>query len=190
MSPPLGSEYQKMQAKTASYTLLVSDDVVKFTSSGAGVIATLPKAASCPEHQGQSRKIIASASGSTDPITIAVQSGDTLVGATKVAGAAATIEAGQTAVAQSNGSTVWTITGGDGTQGVSGYSGFSGWSGFSGKSGYSGFSGYSGYSGISGYSGWSGYSGKSGYSGVSGYSGYSGVSGYSGFSGYSGYTGV
>lgn len=189
MPPPLGTQYQKMVAKTASYTITVSDDVITFTTSGAGVVATLPLAKTCTIVSGQNVKLITSAAGSTDPFTIAVQSGDTLIGNT-VIGVGVTLAAGETAIAYGNEATVWSISGGDATQGVSGYSGFSGWSGFSGTSGYSGFSGksgYSGYSGVSGWSGWSGYSGKSGYSG---YSGYSGISGYSGFSGYSGYSGI
>lgn len=187
--PPLGSQYQKMVAKTANYTIDSSDDVITFTTSGAGVIATLPLAKTCSIVSGQNRKIIASAAGSTDPLTIAVQSGNTLIGNT-IIGVGVTIAAGETAFAYGNGVSVWTISGGDATRGVSGFSGFSGASGYSGKSGYSGFSGFSGYSGYSGVSGWSGWSGYSGKSGYSGYSGYSGVSGYSGFSGYSGYTGV
>lgn len=186
--PPLNTQYQKQVNKTASYTLDVSDDVAKFTTSGAGVIATLPLSAACTIPSNQNRKVVANASTSTDPVTIAVQSGNTLVGAT-AATAGVSIAAGETAYAVGDGIKTWFITGGSGTSGVSGFSGFSGYSGYSGFSGYSGYSGASGISGFSGRSGYSGYSGVSGYSGKSGYSGFSGYSGYTGISGYSGFSG-
>ncbi len=189
MSPPLATQYQKIVKKGVSYTIAVPDDVVEFTTTGAGVIATLPLAKDCTIYSGQNEKLIANKSTSTDEITLAVQSGNTLVGVTGAA-ATLTLAVGATAFARGDQSTVWNITGGAGTSGVSGFSGFSGASGYSGASGWSGYSGKSGYSGYCGVSGWTGVSGYSGYSGVSGYSGFSGISGYSGFSGYSGYTGI
>jgi hypothetical protein len=189
MPPPLGTSYTQFITKTANYTLTVNDDVAIFTTSAPGVIATLPLARTCAFVAGQNTKQIINASGSTNVLTVAVQSGDTLVGET-ASGPAQTLAAGESAIVNCspNLPTIWTITGGDGSQGVSGYSGFSGASGYSGKSGYSGFSGKSGYSGYTGVSGFSGYTGVSGTSGYSGFSGISGYSGYSGTSGYSGFS--
>ena len=190
MSPPLGTEYQKIVRKTASYTLDASDDVARFVIAGAAT-ATLPLAKTCTVYSKQNKKILINDSTSSDLLTIAVQSGNTLVGVT-AATLGVTLAVGETAYVDSDGVAIWNISGG-----YSGVAGTSGFSGFSGASGYSGFSAYSGYSGKSGYSGYcglSGYTGKSGYSGFSAISGYSGfsaaASGYSGFSGYSGYTGI
>ena len=188
MPPPLGSVYQKVTKKAASYTLTVSDDVVEFTTAAPGVVATLPLAKDCTIVSGQNKKIIASKSTSSNDLTIAVQSGNTLVGVTGAL-ATLTLSAGQTAYLRGDQSTVWNVTGGIGTSGVSGYSGFSGASGYSGISGGSGWSGRSGPSGFSGFSGITGISGFSGFTGVSGFSGYSGKSGYSGFTGFSGISG-
>lgn len=178
MAPPLNSQYTKYVAKTDNYTIQFLDDVITFTIATPKT-ATLPLAGSCTPMSQQNVKQIVNSGNSGDTLTIAVQSGNTLVGIGSLA-------AGQSAYVQSNGTSVWTGFGGGGQAGTSGYSGPSGYSGFSGVSGYSGFSGisgYSGFSGISGYSGFSGISGYSGYSGISGYSGYSGFSGISGFSG-------
>ena len=184
--PPLYTQYQKIVRKTAAYTLDPSDDVARFVIT-VGVTATLPLAKNCL--RPQNRKIILNDSTSSNTLTIAVQSGNTLVGATATA-AAATLAAGETAFVDGDTVSIWNISGG--YSGVSGNSGFSGFSGASGYSGASGFSGYSGKSGYSGYTGVSGYSGVSGWTGVSGKSGFSGfsaaASGYSGFSGYSGYS--
>jgi len=190
MAPPLSTAYQKIVRKTSSYTLDPSDDVARFVIAAAA-IATLPLAKNCTVYSKQNKKIIINDSTSSDTLTIAVQSGNTLVGATAAA-IAATLAVGETAFVDGDGVAIWNISGGySGVAGTSGFSGFSGASGYSGRSGYSGYSGASGYSG---YTGISGYTGKSGYSGfsaaASGYSGFSGVSGYSGFSGYSGYTGI
>lgn len=178
MAPPLNSTYTKYVAKTDNYTILAGDDVITFTIATAKT-ATLPKAGTVTPMSGQNVKQIVNSGDSSDTLTIAVQSGDSLIGIGSLA-------AGQTAYLMSNGTSVWTGTGGGGQAGTSGYSGISG---FSGISGYSGFTGVSGYSGFSGASGYSGFTGVSGYSGFSGYSGYSGVSGYSGYSGVSGYSG-
>jgi hypothetical protein len=175
---PLASVYTKFQEKTDDYTLGASDDVVDFTIATAKT-ATLPLAKTCTVNNTWFKKVITNKSTSSDTLTIAVQSGNSLVGLTSLG-------VGEQAILSSNGATIWTARGGTGATGTSGFSGFSAYSGFSGASGYSGFTGTSGYSG---YTGVSGYSGKSGYSGVSGYSGYSGVSGYSGFSGFSGFSG-
>lgn len=184
----LNTSYVKYVSKVASYTLDVTDDVAKFVIA-APATATLPLAANCTAVSGQNFKIISNDSTSSGALTIAVQSGNTLVGEGTPTGPAQTIAAGETAYLQGNEATIWWMSGGSGTVGVSGFSGFSGASGFSGFSGYSGYSGVSGASGYSGKSGWSGFSGYSGFSGPSGYSGFSGKSGYSGFSGYSGYSG-
>lgn len=178
MAPPLNSSYTKYVAKTDNYTVLFGDDVITFTIASAKT-ATMPQAASCTPMSGQNIKQVINSGNSSDTLTIAVPSGNTLVGIGSLA-------AGQSAYMQSNGTSVWTGFGGGGQAGTSGYSGPSGYSGFSGVSGYSGFSGISGYSGFSGISGYSGFSGISGYSGYSGVSGYSGYSGFSGISGYSG----
>ncbi len=172
MPPPINSVYTKYVAKTDNYTLTFSDDVATFTIATAKT-ATLPKAGTCTVMSQQNVKQIINSANSSDTLTIAVQSGDTLIGIGSLA-------AGQETIVTSNGTATWTGFGGGGQAGTSGYSGPSGFSGFSGISGYSGFTGISGYSG---YSGFSGFSGISGYSGYSGFSGYSGKSGYSGFSG-------
>lgn len=179
--PPLGSTYEKFVAQSDSYTILAGDDVITFTLAAPGT-ATLPFSRFCSIYSQQNFKQINNVSGSSDDLTIAVQSGDTLIGES-------TLAPGETAFIVGNGVTVWNSTGSSGATGTSGFSGFSGISGFSGWSGFSGVSGTSGYSGFSGRSGYTGVSGYSGYSGESGYSGFSGVSGYSGFSGYSGYSG-
>lgn len=186
MAPPLDSQYTKFVVKDDSYTITVSDDIIDFDIA-SGKTATLPLAKDCSLYSGQNEKIISNNSGSGGALTIAVQSGNTLIGAT--APGATTLAAGETCTAVGNGVSTWTITGGAGVSGVSGFSGFSGASGFSGFSGWSGFSGKSGTSGYSGVSGFSGYSGVSGISGYSGFSGISGYSGYSGTSGYSGFSG-
>lgn len=178
MPPPINSVYSRYVAKSDNYGILFQDDVITFTIATAKT-ATLPKAGTCTPMSGQNQKRIINSGDSSDTLTIAVQSGDSLIGIGSLA-------AGQTAVVTSNGTSVWTGAGGGGQAGTSGYSGVSG---FTGVSGYSGFTGVSGYSGFTGASGYSGFSGASGYSGFSGYSGYSGVSGYSGYSGVSGYSG-
>lgn len=175
---PLNSSYTKYVVKTDNYSILFGDDVITFTIASAKT-ATLPLAGTCSPMSGQNVKEIVNSANSSDTLTIAVPSGNSLVGIGSLA-------VGQTALLQSNGTSVWTGLGGGGAAGTSGYSGPSGYSGFSGVSGYSGFSGISGYSGFSGISGYSGFSGISGYSGYSGKSGYSGYSGFSGISGYSG----
>jgi hypothetical protein len=178
---PFGTQYEQQVAKTLDYTLTVADDVAVFTIA-VGKTATLPLAANCS--LAQQFKQIINVSGSSNDLTIAVQTGNTLVGEN-------TLSPGETTTVRSDGVAIWYSTGSSGVTGVSGYSGFSGasgYSGFSGYSGYSGKSGFSGYSGVSGWSGWSGYSGVSGYSGKSGYSGYSGYTGVSGYSGYSGFS--
>ncbi len=185
---PLYTQYQKIVRKTASYTLDASDDVARFVIT-AGATATLPLARTCSLYSRQNKKIIINDGTSSNTLTIAVQSGNSLVGATATA-AAATLAAGETVFIDGDGVAIWNISGGySGVGGTSGFTGASGYSGFSGASAYSGYSGKSGYSG---YTGVSGYMGVSGYSGVSGKSGYSGfsaaASGYSGFSGYSGYS--
>lgn len=182
MPPPMASTYTKFVAKDASYTILPGDDVITFTLAAPGT-ATLPLAKTCTIYSQQNIKQINNVSGSSDDLTVAVQSGDVLVGES-------TLAPGETAFITGNGVTVWNSTGSSGAAGTSGFSGFSGASGFSGWSGFSGVSGASGYSGFTGRSGYTGISGYSGYTGVSGYSGFTGVSGYSGFSGYSGYSGV
>lgn len=183
MAPPLDSQYTKFVAEDDSYTIKAADDIIVFTITTAKT-ATLPLAKECSIVSGQNEKIIINHADSSDTLTIAVQAGNTLIGAT--APGATTLAAGETAFVYGNGVTVWNVSGGAGVSGVSGFSGFSGASGFSG---FSGWSGYSGTSGSSGYSGVSGFSGYSGVSGISGYSGFSGVSGYSGYSGISGYSG-
>lgn len=175
---PLNSVYTKYVEKTDNYTILAGDDVITFTIATAKT-ATLPKAGTVPPMSGQNVKQIINDGDSADTLTLAVQSGDSLVGIGSLA-------IGQTAYLISNGTSVWT---GFGAGGVAGTSGYSGVSGFSGISGYSGFTGISGYSGFTGVSGYSGFTGASGYSGFSGYSGYTGISGYSGYSGVSGYSG-
>ncbi len=169
--PPINSIYAKNVAKTDNYTLTFSDDVATFTIATAKT-ATLPKAGTCSPMSQQNVKQIINSANSSDTLTIAVQSGDTLVGIGSLA-------AGQETIVTSNGTATWTGFGGGGQAGTSGYSGPSGYSGYSGPSGYSGYSGPSGYSGYTGVSGYSGYSGTSGYSGYSGYSGRSGFSGFS-----------
>ena len=186
--PPLNTQYSVFKAKATSYTIDKGDDYIVFTTIAGGVVATLPLAKDCSRYSGQNAKEIINAPTSSDPITIAVQSGDTLVGAT--APAATTLAVGQTAFVAGNQATTWMITGGSGASGVSGFSGASGTSGFSGTSGTSGASGTSGFSGVFGFSGVSGFAGKSGFSGVSGFSGASGTSGASGASGFSGFSGV
>ena len=188
MAPPIGLPYQKIVRKTDNYTIDPSDDIARFIIT-AGKTATLPLAKNCS--RVQSRKIVINDGTSSNTLTIAVQSGNTLLGAT-AAVAAATLAAGETAFVDGDGVTIWNISGGySGVAGTSGFSGFSGASGYSGFSGYSGYSGKSGYSGYTGISGYCGVSGASGYSGKSGYSGFSAAaSGYSGFSGYSGYSKV
>lgn len=180
--PPLGTQYTKFVAKTNSYTIQAADDVITFTIATAKT-ATLPLSKTCTIVSGQNAKQINNAGGSSDDLTIAVQSGDTLVGES-------TLSPGESALIVGNGVALWNSTGSSGAAGVSGFSGFSGASGRSGWSGFTGTSGFSAYSGFTGRSGYTGVSGYSGYSGESGYSGFSGISGYSGFSGYSGYTGV
>lgn len=179
--PPLGTQYTKFVAKTGAYTIQAGDDVITFTIA-APATATLPLAKTCSIYSQQNVKQINNVSGSASDLTIAVQSGDTLVGE-------ATLSPGETALIVGNGVALWNSTGSSGATGVSGFSGFSGASGTSGWSGFTGASGTSGWSGFSGRSGYTGISGYSGYSGESGYSGFSGISGYSGFSGYSGYSG-
>lgn len=180
---PLNSFYTKYEAKTDNYTIPVTTDVVTFTIASAKT-ATLPKAGLCPPNATPAYNVkqIISSGSSGDTLTIAVASGDVLLGVGSLA-------AGQNTIVTSQGTTIWTSLGGGGQAGVSGYSGVSGFSGYSGVSGYSGYSGASGFSGYSGASGFSGYSGASGYSGYSGISGASGRSGYSGTSGFSGYSG-
>jgi hypothetical protein len=178
---PLNSPYSTYQFKTTSYTVLKTDDVVTFQIA-APATATLPKAGTCPPMSLQNQKQIISSGSSGDTLTIAVASGDVLLGV-------GTLAAGQNTIVTSQGTNVWTSLGGGGQAGTSGYSGVSGFSGYSGVSGYSGYSGLSGFSGYSGASGFSGYSGASGFSGYSGISGASGKSGYSGTSGFSGYSG-
>lgn len=175
---PLNSQYAKYVAKTDNYTIQLADDVITFTIATAKT-GTLPKAGTCTSMSGQNVKQIVNSANSADTLTVAVQSGDTLLGIGSLA-------VGQTAYLTSNGTSVWSGFGAGGAAGTSGYSGVSG---FSGVSGYSGFTGVSGYSGFTGVSGYSGFSGASGYSGFSGYSGYTGISGYSGYSGVSGYSG-
>ena len=182
MPPPLDSQYTRFVAKDDSYTIQSLDDVITFTIATAKT-ATLPLAKTCSVVSGQFAKQINNAGASADDLTIAVQSGDTLVGES-------TLSPGEVASIRGNGVSVWYSTGSSGVQGTSGFSGFSGASGTSGWSGFTGISGYSAYSGFSGRSAYTGVSGYSGYTGVSGYSGFSGISGYSGFSGYSGHTGV
>lgn len=186
--PPLNSQYSKFVTKTANYTIAVSDDYVIFTTAAPGVVATLPLAKDCSRYSGQNEKEIINASGSSDPLEVAAQAGNTLVGATDVG--ATTLAVGQTGFVVGNQATVWTITGGSGASGVSGISGTSGISGVSGFTGASGFSGTSGVSGVSGFSGASGFSGVSGFSGTEGFSGASGTSGASGQSGFSGFSGA
>lgn len=178
----IDSTYVKNAVVTdADKTITVSEDVITFTIAGPQT-ATLPLAKNCI-NTAQESKLVINKSTSGGNLTIAVQSGNTLIGQD-------TLLPGGTALVNAQQATVWTSTGGSGAQGASGYSGysaFSGYSGTSGASGYSGISGvsgFSGYSGISGFSGYSGISGFSGYSGISGYSGYSGVSGKSGYSGF------
>lgn len=179
---PLDSQYTKFVAKSDSYTILSGDDIITFTLAAPGT-ATLPLSRTCSLVSRQNIKQINNVSGSSDDLTVAVQSGDTLVGES-------TLSPGETALVVGNGVLLWNSTGSSGVTGTSGFSGFSGRSGTSGWSGFSGASGISGWSGFSGRSGYTGVSGYSGYTGVSGYSGFSGQSGYSGFSGYSGYSGV
>jgi len=177
----LGNQYTKFTpVKTASYTITVSDDIAIFNLSAPGT-ATLPFSKDCTIVSGQNQKLIINKATSAD-LTVAVQSGDTLVGV-------ATLQAGYQTFVEGNQIKTWNSVGGSGVSGTSGFSGYSGASGFSGYSGKSGFSGFTGISGASGTSGYSGYTGFSGYSGISGFSGYSAFSGYSGASGFSGFTG-
>lgn len=180
--PPLGTSYQQIVVKTDNYTLVPADDVAKFTIA-TNKTATLPQARTCTVANRQFRKVIASVAASAGDLTIAVASGDTLIGESTLSG-------GETAFLTSDGVLTWNSVGASGAAGTSGVSGSSGISGFSGASGYSGYTGISGYSGFCGISGYTGRSGYTGVSGISGYSGFSGISGYTGFSGYSGYTGV
>src|SRR5258705_10584011 len=181
MPPPVDSAYARVVIKTTSYTLTVADDIAKFPAA-APVTATLPLAKTCSLYSQQNIKIIASAPTSAADVTIAVQSGDTLVGES-------TLSAGETAYITGNGVNRWDSVGASGAGGTSGFTGASGYSGFTGASGASGWSGKSGFSGFTGISGFRGTSGFSGFTGVSGYSGYTGKSGYSGYSGYFGFSG-
>lgn len=181
MPPPIDDTYSRYVVVTnADYTVKVLDDQVTFTIA-SGQTVTLPAAGLCPPtgSPNQSKKRIVNSANSGGTLTIAVPSGNNLVGIGSLA-------PGVVTVVTSDGTATWTGTGGGGQAGTSGYTGISG---FSGTSGYSGFTGVSGYSGFTGVSGYSGFTGASGYSGFSGYSGYSGVSGYSGYSGKSGYSG-
>jgi len=177
----INTAYTQYVAKTSNYTLTVADDVATFTITAART-ATLPLAAACSIVSGQNRKLIVNAGASDHDLTIAVQSGNALVGES-------TLSPGETAFINGDGVSVWNSTGSSGVGGVSGTSGASGFSGFTGRSGASGYTGLSGYSAYTGVSGYSGKSGYSGFSGISGYSGFSGKSGYSGFSGISGHSG-
>lgn len=172
---PINSDYSKFVVKDDDYTAKFEDDYITMAIT-SGKTVTMPKAASCSVQSGQNQKyVIADANNSSNDVTIAVQSGDTLQGIS-------TLEAGENALLSAFGST-WMATGGNGaagTSGFSGISGFSGVSGFSGASGESGFSGASGAVGESGVSGATGTSGTSGFSGVSGAAGASGASGASG----------
>ena len=79
----IGSQYAQQKAKTGSYTLLVSDDLVNFVLTGAPATATLPLAAQCTQYpNGKNRKMIINGATSNDVVTIAVQSGNTLIGTT------------------------------------------------------------------------------------------------------------
>jgi len=178
---PLNSVYERDVAKSDNYTVLFGDDQVTFTIASAKT-ATLPKAGTCTPMSQQNVKRIINSANSSDTLTIAVQSGDTLIGIGSLA-------AGQETIVTSNGTATWNGFGGGGQAGTSGYSGPSGFSGFTGVSGYSGFTGVSGFSGFSGISGASGYSGFTGISGYSGFTGASGISGFSGKSGFSGFSG-
>lgn len=180
--PPLNSKYSRYLEKDDSYTVTQADDVINFTIASAKT-ATLPLAKTCTIYNEQFKKVISNDVDSGDALTIAVQSGNTLVGN-------AALAAGEVSTVTSDGAATWYAQGDTGATGTSGFSGFSGGSGTSGFSAFSGTSGFSAYSGFSGRSAYTGVSGYSGYSGVSGYSGFSGISGYSGFSGYSGYSGV
>ena len=171
MAPPINSSYAQQQFKTDSYTITVSDDIVRFTLA-APATATLPFSRNCSIVSGQNQKIIANGDSGGNDLTIAAGAGDTLIGET-------TLSAGETAFITGDGVLVWNSIGASGVTGNSGYSGYSAYSGYSGKSGFSGISGFSGFSGISGASGKSGFSG---YTGISGFSGYSGTTGYSGYS--------
>ena len=171
MAPPINSSYAQQQFKTDSYTITVSDDIIRFTLAAPGT-ATLPFSRNCSIVSGQNQKIIANGDSGGNDLTIAVGAGDTLIGET-------TLSAGETAFITGDGVLVWNSIGASGVTGNSGYSGYSAYSGYSGKSGFSGISGFSGFSGISGASGKSGFSG---YTGISGFSGYSGTTGYSGYS--------
>ena len=171
MAPPINSSYAQQQFKTDSYTITVSDDIIRFTLAAPGT-ATLPFSRNCSIVSGQNQKIIANGDSGGNDLTIAVGSGDTLIGET-------TLSAGETAFITGDGVLIWNSIGASGVTGNSGYSGYSAYSGYSGKSGFSGISGFSGFSGISGASGKSGFSG---YTGISGFSGYSGTTGYSGYS--------
>ena len=119
--PPLGTDYERIVYKTSSYTLTVADDVARFTIAAPST-ATLPLSRNCSIVSGQNQKVIANAGGSASDLTIAVGSGDTLVGE-------ATLSAGETAYISGNGVTIWNSIGASGVTGVSGYSGFSGASG-------------------------------------------------------------
>lgn len=185
--PPI-DQYSVFEAKTNNYTLDRADKVVNFVIA-TGKTATLPHASQCSVISGLNKKVISNDSTSSGVLTLAVQSGDTLLGAT-ASSAAQTLAAGEVATCSGDGVNIWTINGGVGTSGISGYSGGSGASGFTGSSGKSGFVGTSGFSGTTGVSGTSGFSGVAGFSGVSGFTGVSGTSGASGTSGFSGFSGT
>ncbi len=180
--------YAKFEAKTNTYSVTVSDKVVSFILP-SNKTTTLPFASQCSIQSGTNKKVIADATSSSNVLTIAVQSGDDLIGVTDGA-SGATLAAGQTATCLGDGALTWTISGGSGSSGVSGTTGFTGASGITGFSGKSGFSGTSGFVGTSGFSGTTGFSGVAGFSGASGASGKSGFTGASGTSGFSGFSGA
>jgi len=107
----IGNNYERFVTYTDDHTILVEEDRIRFILSTDTDIATLPRASSCNPSNGQQVKFIVNDTASSFTLTVAVQSGDTSVGALS-------LPPGRGVFCLSNAQLEWTIIGGAGAGGA------------------------------------------------------------------------
>lgn len=106
----LENQYERFVTYTDDQTILSQEDRIRFVLSVDAEVATLPFAAQCFPGSGKQLKLIVNDTTSSFNITVAVQSGDTIVGNV-------TLTPGRGCFAISDGAAEWTLIGPSGAGG-------------------------------------------------------------------------
>lgn len=107
----IGNLYERFVTFTDDHTILIEEDCIRFILATDTDVATLPRASTCNPSNGQQVKFIVNDTTSSFTLTVAVQSGDTSVGALS-------LPPGRGVFCISNAQLQWTVIGGAGAGGA------------------------------------------------------------------------